>query len=532
MTATITPADVKARLAAGGELAILDVREEGAHSQGHPFYAAPVPLSRFEVMVMDMVPRKATPIVLVDDATGLSARAARLLDGFGYTDVAILEGGAPGWAAAGFELFSGVHVPSKAFGEYVEHEYGTPHISADALKGMMDGAENFVVLDSRPLDEYRVMNIPGGVDVPGAELAYRVRDLAPDPATTVVVNCAGRTRSIIGAQSLINAGIPNPVVALENGTMGWHLAGYELEHGQDRLFGPPGADSATGRRETIETVTKRFGVGTIDHAELARWRAEAETHSLYVLDVRTSAEYEAGHLPGSGHAPGGQLVQETETWVATLGSRIVLVDDGLVRAYMTASWLVQLGWGDVRVLAAPFEGQALERGPWPRTMPSIAHAAGETVTSEALAHLLADDGAVVVDLAISPEYEEGHVPGAHWAVRARFPKSFPTLPGTGPIVLTSPDGIVATLAAPEASELTSRPILVLEGGTAAWRAAGLALEEGLTNLADERDDTWLKPYQMGGDPEDRMRAYLAWELNLVAQIGRDGDHRFQRFPAA
>jgi hypothetical protein len=31
------------------------------------------------------------------------------------------------------------------------------------------------------------------------------------------VNCAGRTRSIIGTQSLINAGVPNPVTALRNG---------------------------------------------------------------------------------------------------------------------------------------------------------------------------------------------------------------------------------------------------------------------------------------------------------------------------
>ncbi len=532
MAAIISPAELKARLAAGGELAILDVREEGAHSQGHPFYSAPVPLSRIELMVLDMVPRKATPVVLVDDATGLSERAARILAGFGYADVAILEGGAPGWAAAGHELFSGVHVPSKAFGEYVEHEYATPHIGADALKAMMDGGENFVVLDSRPVDEYQVMNIPGGIDVPGAELAYRVRDIAPDPETTVVVNCAGRTRSIIGAQSLINAGIPNRVVALENGTMGWHLAGYELEHGQDRLFGPPTPQSAAGRQATIDTLAKRFGVETIDHAGLARWRAEAGTRSLYVLDVRAVEEYEAGHLAGSGHAPGGQLVQETETWVATLGARVVLVDDALVRAYMTASWLIQLGCGEVRVLEAPFEGRALESGPWPRAIPRIAEAAHETVAPAELDAMLADGGAVVVDLAQSPGYEAGHVPGAWWAVRARFASSFPNLPGDGPIVLTSPDGVVATLAAPEASELTGRPVKVLAGGTEGWRAAGLELEQGLANMADTRDGTWLKPYEQEGKLEDRMRAYLAWELNLVAQIGRDGDHRFRRFPAS
>ena len=123
-------------------------------------------------------------------------------------------------APRGFMLFEGVYVPSKAFGEFVEATWCTPHLSADELVRLRAEGRDVVVLDSRPMSEYRQMSIPGGIDVPGAELVHRVRDLAPDPDTLVVVNCAGRTRSIIGAQSLINAGIPNRVAALANGTMG------------------------------------------------------------------------------------------------------------------------------------------------------------------------------------------------------------------------------------------------------------------------------------------------------------------------
>src|SRR5690606_35290739 len=115
-----------------------------------------------------------------------------------------------------------------------EHQSGTPSVSADELHAMMRGGERMVVLDSRPWTEYRRMNIPTGIDCPGAELAYRVHDSVHDPDTTVVVNCAGRTRSIIGAQSLINAGVRNKVVALRNGTMGWALSGYDLENGAER----------------------------------------------------------------------------------------------------------------------------------------------------------------------------------------------------------------------------------------------------------------------------------------------------------
>ncbi|WP_459655385.1 rhodanese-like domain-containing protein, partial [Achromobacter xylosoxidans] len=64
----------------------------------------------------------------------------------------------------------------------------------------------------------------------------RAHGLAPDPKTTIVVNCAGRTRSIIGAQTLINLGVPNPVYALENGTQGWYLADFELDHGASRRY--------------------------------------------------------------------------------------------------------------------------------------------------------------------------------------------------------------------------------------------------------------------------------------------------------
>ncbi len=243
------------------EIALIDVREQAPYAASHPILAASMPLARLELLAGERIPRRSTAIVVEDAGEGLAEIAAAKLEGFGYTDVAILDGGTPAWAAAGLELFSGMHVPSKAFGEFVEHAYHTPSVSAEELKGIMDSGRKLVVLDSRPIDEFRVMNIPTGVDVPGAELVLRVGQVAPDPDTLVVVNCAGRTRSIIGAQSLINAGIPNQVVALRNGTMGWHLAGTRsstarrepprnprarrlLPHGRARRRPPPGSACA------------------------------------------------------------------------------------------------------------------------------------------------------------------------------------------------------------------------------------------------------------------------------------------------
>ncbi|MBT6429656.1 MAG: thiosulfate sulfurtransferase, partial [Rhodospirillaceae bacterium] len=190
MTSYVSPQAVKAMLKDGGELALMDVREEGAHSQSHLFYTVPMPLSSLELLVGSLIPRLGTRIVLVDAGGGFAERAAAKLTMIGYQDVACLEGGIAAWEAAGYVLFSGVHVPCKAFGEYVEHHYDTPHIDAEELQAKRDAGEDLVILDSRPMDEYHLMNIPDGVDCPGAELACRVHDMAPNPDTLVVVNCA------------------------------------------------------------------------------------------------------------------------------------------------------------------------------------------------------------------------------------------------------------------------------------------------------------------------------------------------------
>jgi len=109
----------------GSELAIVDVREEQAFADNHLLYAISVPLSRLELLMADLVPRKDAPVVLCDAGQGqdLAGRAAARLTGYGYTDVSVLEGGVAGWSDAGYETYAGFNVPSKAFGEHVEHHF-------------------------------------------------------------------------------------------------------------------------------------------------------------------------------------------------------------------------------------------------------------------------------------------------------------------------------------------------------------------------------------------------------------------------
>ncbi|HVI17570.1 MAG TPA: rhodanese-like domain-containing protein, partial [Gaiellales bacterium] len=462
---------LKAQLHDGGEIALLDAREEGIFNARHLLLASCVPLSRLELLIDDLVPRRSARVVWCDDGDGSALRAARRMNGLGYSDVAVLDGGIAAWEATGYRLYSGVHVPSKAFAEVVEHEAGTPWISAPDLKTLIDGGADIAIFDSRSYEEYHNNSIPTAISVPGAELVYRFTDLVPSPDTTVIVNCGGRTRSIIGAQALRNAGSGNKIMSLKDGTMAWHLAGFEVVHGAARR--PPELSEA-GRRTAIEAaarVAERCGIPRIDRATLAAWRAQGDRRTLYVLDVRTPEEYRAGHLAGARSAPGGQLVQETDAHIATWNARVVLVDDNGVRATMTASWLKQMGWTDVAVLVASASGGDWEKGPHVPRVLGVDGAAVTSIGPAALQEQLAAGGTAVIDLDTSRRYTQGHIPGAWFAIRSRLPEDLDKLPKAETIILTSPDGALARLAAAELAGATSPAVMVLAGGTEAWIAA-------------------------------------------------------------
>ena len=519
---TTTPEALHEMLTDGEEIALLDVREEAAFGARHILLAVNLPLSRLELHAANLVPRPATRVVICDGhGEGLAHRAAARLEHHGYTDVRVLAGGTAAWEAAGFEVFSGMNVPSKLFGEFIEHHYHTPSLSAEELRARIDAGEDLVVLDSRPLSEYRVMNIPGSTCVPGGELVYRVRELAPNPNTTVVVNCAGRTRSIIGAQSLINAGVPNPVIALRNGTMGWHLAGFELERGQSRYLPALSDETVQEAKACSAAVGKRFAVRHVDLRTLSEWQ-QAGDRSLYLLDVRSPEEYAAGHIPDSQCAPGGQLVQATDRYVATLRARLVLIDDNGVRATMAASWLAQLGLHDVVVLDRGLLDSTLVRGTQPPNVLGFDALNAPRIDAADLVARVAAGRVAVLDVERSLEFKRGHIAGAVHGVRGLLRKRVDSLPEHDLLVLTSADGLLALLAFDEARELGDAEVAVLDGGTAAWQAAGQPLAAGSDGLEEQPADAFLRPYDRDRGVEEAMQSYLDWEIALIDQMERDG----------
>jgi len=529
----LQPAAVRQALLERSEIALLDLREEDPYAQEHPLWAANLPLSRLELEAWDRIPRHDTVMVLfgTHGEQDLVPLAAERLQALGYTRVFALAGGLEGWKAAGGEVFRDVNVPSKAFGEWVEHHRHTPSLPAERVQALIDGKADVVVVDARRFDEYRTMSIPGATSVPGAELVLHIAELAPDPNTQVIVNCAGRTRSIIGTQSLVNAGIPNPVAALRNGTIGWLLAGQALDHGAERR--PPAvADASLATAQArARAVADRAGVRRTTFAALAALSPPERT--VYRLDVRTPDEYEAGHLPGFAGAPGGQLVQETDHHAPVRGARIVLDDSDGVRAPMTASWLAQLGW-EVYLLEGVSAAERSATGPWKKPQPALP--AVRTVTAQVVADWLeqakTDPSAVqVLNFTASANHVKGHIPGAWFAIRAQVADALRKVPAARRYVATCGSSLlarfaVADLEAALAAAGRIAEVVVLDGGNAAWAAAGLPLETGDSRLATPRTDRYRRPYEGTDAPRAAMQAYLDWEFGLVEQLKRDGTHHF------
>jgi rhodanese-related sulfurtransferase len=524
MTGRVDARTLKAWLSDGAEIALLDVREHGQYGEGHPFFAVPLPYSRFEPGLPALAPNPAVRLVLCDGGGGVAERAAARAAALGYGNVYILAGGVGAWRDAGYTLYAGVNVPSKTFGELVEHARGTPRVTAEALAAMRAAGEDMAIVDGRTFAEFQKMSIPGGISCPNGELALRIGALVPDPKTKIVVNCAGRTRSIVGAQTLIDFGVPNPVYALENGTQGWFLAGLQLDHGASRRYGAPPAPVDIGALQArARALAAARGVAFVKAAEVEAWLADP-ARTTYLLDVRTPEEVAAGSVPGFVHAPGGQLVQATDQWIGVRGGRVVLVDEEEVRAPMTAQWLRQLGHeacvleggiAAARKIAPPLVPEA-------GTQSKLSGTSGVVrdlmpMTPAELAERLRADSVRLVDLRPSMSYRKQHIEGAVWSIRPRVAAAVtdPALP----MALVADEPGVAALAALDLAEAGVGDVRLLAGGHEAARAAGLpvAATPDAPGDADCIDFLFFTHGRHEGDAV-AARRYLAWEIALVDQL--------------
>ncbi len=518
----VDASEVRSWLHDGGEIAVLDVRDGGPYARSHILAASSAPLAVFETTIPSLVPRLSTRVVVVDDDGSLAGRAAGLLVDAGYTDVVVLKGGNPAWEAAGYALFSGSGIISKAFGELVELTRKTPHVEATTLAEWQARGVPHVLFDSRPLGEYRTVSLPGAVDCPGAELVYRVPSVVEDETIPVVVNCAGRTRSIIGAQSLRDAGVRNPVFALKNGTMGWQLAGLDVVHGASNMVPEPTEQGRAAAREMAARILEQDGIPVIEFDQLSKMLAEPG-RTTYVIDVRQPESYEAAHLEGSVNVAGGQLVQATDSVIAVRRARIVLVDEHMVQSVMTAHWLRLMGW-DVSVLANASPWMTSSGPASPRLLRPVPSGIAPIAVDE-LADEMQHGKLIVIDVGESYWYRQGRIPGSWYAMRSRLWDALAGVDRESPVVMVCGVGSISPYAAGDVVALGFANVRWLRGGRTAWRRSGRAFEtigdDDDVLVKTPTDDMWYPPWARKEGVEEAMMQYLTWEVGLLDSVAQE-----------
>ncbi|HEU4368004.1 MAG TPA: rhodanese-like domain-containing protein [Methylomirabilota bacterium] len=522
MPSEVSAAALATLLQTRATLALIDVREHGEYNLAHIPGASSVPRRQLEARLGRLVPFRGVDVVVCDDTGRRAALAARTLERMGYARVGVLEGGINRWASQSQPTEWGMNVPSKDFGEKVEVQHHVPTIDADELARRQRAGEELLILDTRTPEEYRRFCIPGGRSTPGGELALRIHDLVRErPHATVVVNCAGRTRSIIGARVLQRMRLPN-VVSLRNGTSGWLLAGLELERGADRVALPaPSAEGRAAAEAYAARVAAEDGVRMLPVDDLPALLARAERETVYLIDVRTREEYLAGHVPGFWWMPGGQAVQRADDTVAVRDGTVVFCCDGTARASITASWYRQMGFPNVFAVAGgttawAAAGRPLAAGAREPLEPLVAEALArvrQVSPAELAARPAAARPPVTLYVDPSDRFAAGHVPGARWLPRGWLELRIAELAPdpAAPIVVTDEDGYDALLSAATLLELGYRDAAALAGGTEAWRKEGRPLEQGLTGVLRPPDDVVpAGPERSFAD----MINYLRWEEKL------------------
>ncbi len=523
MVKKIAAADLNSLLEGNNQFALIDVREAGEYNSTHIIDSSLIPRRHLESQMSAAVPVKGCHVVICDDDGRRAGLAAETLERMGYSNVSVLDGGINQWSTQDFPTEWGSNVISKVFGEKMEVVHHVPEIDAIELHERIERGDKLVILDTRTPEEYQRFCIPGGRSVPGGELALRVTDITKDldKDTTVIVNCAGRTRSIIGTRVLQRMGLTN-IFGLKNGTSGWVLAGYELETGADRLDLPdPSPEGLAAAEAYADKLAAEDGVRYMDIPKLRAMLANREKEAAFFVDVRRVEEYETGHIPGFRWFPGGQVVQRSDDVLVVKNCPVVFACDQKARSTFIASWYRQFGFDEVYVVeggtsAWSAAGLDLEKGMTEEAPYGLAQAR-ERVRPLSPQDLQATSPQVTLFVDTSQDFARGHVPGARWAPRGWLEFH---IGGLAPdkkasIAVTANDGTNATLAGATLMDLGYENVSVLEGGMAAWNRAGLAVETGLSGVMSPPTDMVLSgPDRNYAD----MMTYLRWETALGEQF--------------
>lgn len=558
MATTINAQALKTLMVSEALYAVLDVRDWGEFTVEQIPEALSLPRGHLEKYIAVLVPKKDVHVILYCDTGERSARAAATLESLGYTNVSVVDGGLRGWKAAGYATIHGGSLRGKQYGERLQVEEEIPEMTAEELHARLARSEKLYILDTRTEPEFLVSHLPGAYSVPGGQLALTVTDIVQERSIPVVTNCAGRTRSLLGAHLLWRMGFPH-VYALKGGTGAWRIAGYgsELQSGPGAVPPPASAAGQTACAQFAERAAIEDHISFLSPQELKSRQDQGEL--LYLLDVRQLDEYRAGHIPGAHFCPGTQTALLVECFIGVKNATIVTMCDARARGILAASLLQAMGYPHVSVLdggtaawtaqgfslasGAPHEVDYGQPGWLTRLLPGLpvgvesqalpipgladARAQTSFITPKVLQDRLATgERFVLLDLRSAGDFATAHVPGARWLSRGRLDLQIEQeAPDKNTVVvLYCRKGNESTLSTPVLKNLGYQQVLVLQGGFASWKDAGLPTEQGLGVQAEFEELAIAEVGLLGSGPygysNERMAKYLKDEEALGAKYQR------------
>ena len=206
----------------------------------------------------------------------------------------------------------------------------------------------------------------------------------------------------------------------------------------------------------------------LDPAALERARA---THA-WVVDVRGSADFGRGHLPGTINIPASHKLPTYAGTVLTYDRPIVLIARTAAQAAQVTRQLALIGLDDVAGWAdASALGELAGRG--------SALAGVRAIEPRALADRLAQNGRGprVIDVRGESEWKEGHLPKATHVYLGDLQRHIDTLRPDEPIVVHCQTGTRSSIAASLLMARGFSDVANLAGGFEAWRKLGLPFEK-------------------------------------------------------
>ncbi|MBL6595952.1 MAG: hypothetical protein ISP43_03865 [Candidatus Puniceispirillum sp.] len=480
---------------AGNPFALIDCRERRDYVAGHWFGSTNIPLSLFSQRLRFLFKAPDFPVHFLDWQDAESAEAIHQLTAFGFTDITCHKTEKPAEMRRGF--VKGEYVWSKAFGEVVAHEIDLPEVTPQQYLADYQDAQLF---DVRPTAEYQDFTLPNSYSLPNSLLLANISALKSTGKISLL-HCAGRTRSIIGAFTLMASGYDGPFAVFRGGTQAWQLDGYEREHNANRLFAADheATDAVAGFLRRWQIPSARVSADAI--------AAYADTkQSGLLFDVSDDAATGQPLAHGIIKISGTNLIQQTDRSIARYHVPVTLFDQGSgSRAAFAAFWLRAMGFFvSIVYLDAPLK-------PVDTVNPAINHS-GITHHLAAITDLdqWQKDAVPLYDFRPSTAFKTGHIANSQW-------QNISAILGQKPAA--TPVAIIA--ACPETGSII-QDCLDRHGwqiaGLYVWNASDIAPQRLATGGLDlPLDESALFAGRHHGVLTD-AHDYLAWEENLPAEI--------------